>query len=74
MARSGAGAAAPQERRTLERAAGLAFVELTLAPGSKGLCVVALEPFPRHDHFDGATRQHIAALLANLLLAAPGHR
>jgi|GEM_PF-670689 hypothetical protein len=55
-------------------AAGLAFVELTLAPGSKGLCVVALEPFPRHDHFDDATRQRIAALLADLLVAAPDHR
>ncbi|HEY7026806.1 MAG TPA: hypothetical protein VH438_04325 [Gemmatimonadales bacterium] len=54
-------------------ATGLAFVELTLAPGSSGLCVVGVEPFPRYDHFDDVTQQRIAGRLAQMLAARPDH-
>ncbi len=55
------------------RAAGLAFVELALAPGSSGISVIAVEPFPRPDHFDEATRQHIVEGLARLLTLETGN-
>jgi hypothetical protein len=54
-------------------AAGLAFVELALAAASRGICVIAVEPFPRAEHFDEATRQRIVEGLARALTVEPEH-
>jgi hypothetical protein len=66
--------AAPPEANTLEPAlcrfaavAGLAFVEVVLAPATNGLCVVAVEHHPRYEHFGDAARQEIVAGLVQLL-------
>jgi hypothetical protein len=59
--------------RRFAAATGLAFVELALAPASSGICVIAVEPFPRADHFDEATRQRIVEALARVLTEEMGH-
>ncbi|MCC6188382.1 MAG: hypothetical protein IT318_05080, partial [Anaerolineales bacterium] len=53
--------------RRFAAAAGLAFVELALAPAAQGLCVVAVEPQPLLERYGDAAREHIVAGLVQLL-------
>jgi hypothetical protein len=55
--------------RRFAAVAGLAFVELALAPTSEGMCVVAVEPHPRFEHFGDASRQQIVEKIVCLLTA-----
>jgi hypothetical protein len=55
--------------RAFARAAGLAFLELHLAPTSDGICVVAVETRPRVENFGEATREDIVDGLMQLLTA-----
>ncbi|MBS0155132.1 MAG: hypothetical protein JSS38_11090 [Nitrospira sp.] len=51
------------------RASGLVFVELALAPTSKDISVIAVEPHPNFEHFGVAARQHIVDGIVKLLRA-----
>jgi hypothetical protein len=51
------------------QAAGLAFVEVGLAPTRTGLCVVTVETRPRLERFGDAAREEIVAGLVQLLTA-----
>lgn len=53
--------------RSFARAAGLAFVDLTLAPTSKGVCVVAVDTHPRLELFGDAARTEIVDGIVQLL-------
>jgi hypothetical protein len=55
--------------RRFASAAGLAFVELALAPTSRGSGIVAVEPYPRLERFGCAARERIVEGLVNLLTA-----
>lgn len=55
-------------------AAGLDFVELSLAVVPDGLCVIAVEPFPCAEHFDEPTRRRIVEGLARVLTGEQEHR
>lgn len=56
-------------------AAGLAFVEIALAPVAGDICVIAVEPYPNLGHFENATQRKIVETIADLLTAeAPTHR
>jgi hypothetical protein len=56
-------------------AAGLAFVELALAPTAQDICAIAVEPYPDLVHFESAARQKIVEAIADLLAAeAATHR
>jgi hypothetical protein len=57
---------APSLRR-FAAAAGLAFVELALAPTDEGMCVVIVEPHPRLEHFSPACQQEIVDEIVRLL-------
>jgi hypothetical protein len=48
-------------------AAGLAFVEIALAPVRRGLAVVLVDPRPRLEHFDGPARARILDAIVALL-------
>jgi len=50
-------------------AAGLAFVELALAPTPNGICVIRVEPHANLEHFGEAARQRIAEGIVDLLTA-----
>ena len=58
--------------RSFATAAGLAFVELALAPTSQGLCVIAVEPHPHFERFGEAARQQIVEGIVDLLTAEAG--
>ena len=69
---------APAEARALAPAirafavaAGLACVEVGLAPVRRGLGVVAVDPMPELRHFGAAARERILDGLAGLLVAEP---
>lgn len=47
--------------------AGLAFVELALAPVSGGFCVIDVEPYPHFERFGEAARQQIVEGVVQLL-------
>jgi hypothetical protein len=53
--------------RSFAAAAGLAFVALTLAPTSKGICVIAVETHPRVEDFGHAAREEIVGGIVQLL-------
>ena len=53
-------------------AAGLTFVELALARVSKGICVIAVEPYPHLEHFGDRARQQIVDGLVTILTADVG--
>jgi hypothetical protein len=55
--------------RRFARTAGLAFVELALAPTSNGVCTIAVEPYPRFERFGDAARQQIVEEIVQLLTA-----
>ena len=57
---------------SLAAAAGLAFVELSFATTSTGLCVVDVQPTPLLENYAPSERQKIVELLANLLTAKDG--
>ena len=48
-------------------AAGLAFVEIALAPAAEDICAIAIEPYPNLGHFEDAARQRIVEGIADLL-------
>jgi hypothetical protein len=50
------------------RAAGLDLVELALAETSSGLCVVAVDPSPRMEHFQKSTFDAVCTEIAGLLV------
>jgi hypothetical protein len=52
-------------------AAGLALVELALAPTSQGVCVIAVEPHPNFGHFGAVARQRIVEGIVRLLTEEP---
>lgn len=58
--------------RRFAAAAGLAFVELALAPSSGGIGVIAVEPQPHFERFGDAARQEIVEAIAYLLTAEAG--
>lgn len=58
--------------RRFAGAAGLAFVELALAPTAAGIGVIAVEPQPHFERFGQAARQQIVAGLVQLLTAEAG--
>ena len=65
---------APALRR-FAAAAGLAFVELALAPTDGGMCVVIVEPHPRMEHFSPASQQEMVEEIVGLLTTeASGRR
>lgn len=53
--------------RSFAAAAGLEFVEVSLAPASAGMCVVAVEPHPRYDLFGGPAHKEIVEGIVHLL-------
>ncbi len=55
--------------RRFATAAGLAFVELALAPTSEGICVIDVEPNPHFERFGDAARHQIVEGLVHLLTA-----
>jgi len=57
--------------REFATTAGLACVELALAPTAQGVCVVAVETQPRLEHFGDCARKDIVGGLAELLTAKP---
>ena len=57
---------APALRR-FAAAAGLAFVELALAPTDEEMCVVTVEPHPQLEHFSPASRQEMVEEIVSLL-------
>ena len=58
--------------RRFARTAGLAFVELALAPTSNGICTIAVEPYPRFERFGDAARRQIVDGIVPLLTAEAG--
>lgn len=58
--------------RRFARTAGLAFVELALAPTSNGICTIAVEPYPHFERFGDAARQQIVEGIVQLLTAEAG--
>ncbi len=58
-----------QALRRFATVTGLAFVELALAPTSKGICVIAVEPHPHFERFGDAARQQIVEGIVYLLTA-----
>jgi hypothetical protein len=58
--------------RRFARTAGLAFVELALAPTSNGICTIAVEPYPRFERFCDAARRQIVNGIVRLLTAETG--
>ncbi len=59
--------------RRFALAAGLAFVELALAPASNGIRVIAVEPYPRFERFGDAARRQIVDGIVHTLTAEAGH-
>lgn len=55
--------------RRFARTAGLAFVELALAPTSDGISTIAVEPYPRFERFGDAARRRIVEGIVRLLTA-----
>ncbi len=55
--------------RRFANSSGLAFVELALAPAAQGICVIAVEPDPRFEHFGIAAQREISRAVAQLLTA-----
>jgi hypothetical protein len=55
--------------RRFAKATGLAFVELTLAPTAKGICVISVESHPSLQQFGDLGRQQIVERIADLLIA-----
>jgi hypothetical protein len=55
--------------RAFAKAAGLDFVELALAAGAEGICVIAVEPRPRVECFGDAARQKMVEAMVQLLTA-----
>lgn len=53
-------------------AAGLAFVELSLAPTPQGICVIRVEPHANFEHFGKAAQQRIVEGIVDLLTAEAG--
>ena len=53
-------------------AAGLAFVELALAPTPQGICVIQVEPHANFDHFGEAAQERIVEGIVYLLTAEAG--
>lgn len=53
-------------------AAGLAFMELALAPAQMGICVIAVETQPNFQHFGEVAQQRIVEGLADLLTSDIG--
>jgi hypothetical protein len=60
--------------RRFARAAGLAFVELALAPASNGLCTISVEPHPHVERFGDAARQQIVEGIVQLHTAEAGRK
>lgn len=58
--------------RQCAREAGLAFVEFILGPAPNSTCVVAVEVYPRLEHFSEHTQEAIIVELTNLLTAKAG--
>lgn len=58
--------------RRFAAAAGLAFVELALAPTAEGTCVIAVEPHPHFERFGDTARQRIVEGIVRLLTAETG--
>jgi hypothetical protein len=72
---------APQEADRLEpalrrfaTAAGLTFVELAFAHTAEGICVIAVEPYPRFERFGEAAQQQIVDGIVGLLTAPVEYR
>lgn len=53
-------------------AAGLAFVELVLAPTAQGICIIEVEPHANFEHFGGAAQERIVEAIVHLLTAEAG--
>jgi len=53
-------------------AAGLAFVELALAPTAQGICIIKVEPHANFEHFGGAAQERIVEAIVHLLTAEAG--
>lgn len=53
-------------------AAGLAFVELVLAPIDERMCVVIVEPHPKLEHFSRASQQEMVEAIVGLLTTDAG--
>lgn len=64
---------APALRR-FAAAAGLAFLELALAPTDDGMCVVIVEPRPQLEHFRAASQQEIVDAIVSLLTTGASDR
>ena len=58
--------------RRFADAAGLSVVELALAPTATGMCVIAVEPSPRFEHFGDIAREQIVEEIVGLLTARAG--
>jgi hypothetical protein len=58
--------------RRFVAAAGLNFVEVTLALSAGVMCVIAVEPHPRWQHFSDVCRRQIVEQIVNLLTADTG--
>ena len=59
--------------RSFANATGLAFVELAFARISRGISVVAVEPYPRFERFGETARGQIVHELVRLLTTAVGY-
>lgn len=64
---------APALRR-FAAAAGLAFVELALAPTDDGMCVVIVEPQPQLEHFRAVSQQEMVDAIVSLLTTEGSNR
>ena len=53
--------------RAFAKIAGLTFVELALASGINGFDVIAVDPYPKWDHFGNVARQQIVENIITLL-------
>jgi len=60
--------------RRFGAAAGLAFVELALAPTDEGICVVMVEHHPQLEHFSPVSQQAMVEEIAGLLTTAASDR